>query len=414
MNTFSLIWKYIIDRPLNTLLNVMLLSLGMLIVDLLFVFSQQLDENLSKNTRGIDLVVGAKGSPMQIVLSSVFYVDFPTGNIMLKEVEKLTKNRNVKQVIPLALGDAYNGFRIVGTTISYLDIYEAEIDEGNDWQGELEVIVGAAVAKELKFNVGDEFSGQHGLSGGYKHDHSHYKVAGVLKATGSIIDQLILTSVESVWKVHDDAEEILFIQDTLPKLMSRIVPTVNLNSEDSLKEITSAIIKYRSPMAAMQLPAYINGKTNFQAASPAMETSRLFSIVGVGVDVIEKFAYLIVLVAMLSVFIALYNALKERKYDMAIMRAMGASKTKLFGNLISEGIFTVFIGGALGIIISHGIVELITVIYSNSRAMGLSGAVFYLEELYLLLGIVVVGVVAALIPAFGVYKVDISKILSED
>src|SRR5688572_7096024 len=119
MNLFILVWNYLKARPLNTALNIMLLSLGIAVITILLLFNNQLQQKISENARGIDLVVGAKGSPLQLILCNIFHIDFPTGNINLKEAEKITRNRMVKQAIPLALGDSYQGFRIIGTTLAY-------------------------------------------------------------------------------------------------------------------------------------------------------------------------------------------------------------------------------------------------------------------------------------------------------
>ena len=111
---------------------------------------------------------------------------------------------------------------------------------------------------------------------------------------------------------------------------SKLIPGLDLNSIDSTTQITSLLIQFRSPMGAVMLPRMINQNTSMQAASPAFESARLFSIVGVGVDVVQGFAIIIVIIAALSIFIALYNSLKERKYDLAIMRSMGATQSQLF------------------------------------------------------------------------------------
>jgi putative ABC transport system permease protein len=189
----------------------------------------------------------------------------------------------------------------------------------------------------LQLKVGDTFSSAHGLSKeGHAHDENPFVVTGVLKSTNGPLDNLILTNVSSIWKVHDaHVEDSSNVADTLSS-HSVLVPTAM--AQDSTLEITSLLIKYRNPIAAIQLPRYINGQTNMQAASPAFEAARLFSILGVGVELMTGFAYVLIFISALSIFIALYNSLKERQYDLAIMRSMGASRTKLFVITQLEGI----------------------------------------------------------------------------
>ena len=135
--------KYLWAKPLNLVLNTLLFGLGVGIIVFLMIAQKQLAGNLTNSGKGIDLVVGAKGSPMQLILSSIYQVDYPTGNISLLQVEKLIKNRFVKKAVPLALGDAYNGVRIVGTTSEYLELYNAEISDGKVWSREMEVCLGS-------------------------------------------------------------------------------------------------------------------------------------------------------------------------------------------------------------------------------------------------------------------------------
>ena len=203
MSLWSLVWNYLRARPLNTALNIFLLGLGTAVVTILIIVNHQLQEKISANAKGIDLVVGAKGSPMQLILCNIFHVDFPTGNIPLHEAERIARNRLVKQAIPMALGDSYQGFRIVGTTHEYAELYEAALSDGAWWSAPLEVALGARAAEALGLSVGDEFASNHGLtSAGHAHEGDHFKVSGIMTPSQSVLDHLILTSVESVWHVN--------------------------------------------------------------------------------------------------------------------------------------------------------------------------------------------------------------------
>ena len=204
MNIVKLSWKNIISSPLNTALSLLLMTLGVGIISLIFLLNNQIKQQLQSNLKGIDAVVGSKGSPLQLILSSVYHIDNPTGNIPYKEAVKIENNPLVEQTIPLSFGDSYNGVRIVGTTHQYLDLYEAELSKGRLWEKSLEVTVGSGVAKAHKIKIGDTLYGSHGLvEGGHVHDDYPYSVVGILKPTLSVIDQLILTNTDSVWLVHN-------------------------------------------------------------------------------------------------------------------------------------------------------------------------------------------------------------------
>lgn len=410
MNLFTLIISYLRSRPLNTLLNIVLLSLGIAMITILLLFSNQLEEKISENTKGIDLVVGAKGSPMQLILCNVFHIDFPTGNIKLNEADRLAKHRLVKNAIPMALGDSYQNFRIVGTTQAYAELYKAELKAGDWWNEDMEVVVGATVAKLLNLKLNATFASAHGLSEeGSAHEEHPFIVKGILNPTYSVLDNLILTNVASVWMVHEHGEESEQVKPDSFNA-SRLVPSAF--ASDSTREITSLLIKYRNPIAAIQLPRFINSQTNMQAASPSFEAARLFSILGVGIEALTGFAYVLIFISALSIFIALYNSLKERKYDLAIMRSMGASRGKLLWATQLEGVTLTLCGSVLGVALGHAVLYLFTTFVSESRTAGVSAFIFYKEEMYLLVGSVVLGIICSLIPSFQAYRTDIHKVLA--
>jgi len=385
---------------------------------MLLLFSSQLEDRLSNSSKGIDLVVGAKGSPLQLILCNIFHADFPTGNISLLEAEKLTRNRQVKNTIPLALGDSYDGYRIVGTTPKYTELYEASLQTGEWNNGDLEVTLGSKVAIELGMTTGSTFESQHGLSmDGHSHEDNSFIVTGILNPTQTVLDNLIITNIQSIWKVHDkfmghDADTIALEirNDSIDLKESRLIPGYQL--KDSTVQITSVLIEFRSPMGALQLPRYVNTQTNMQAASPAFETARLFSLVGVGVDVVQGFAFIVIFIAALSIFIALFNALKERKYDLAIMRTMGASRSKLFRSILLEGLWITLLGSLFGFLLGHLTVEMIKIVLPQASQSGITGFTVMIEEFWVFGASLILGILAAIIPALQVFKTDISRTLA--
>ena len=411
MNLLVLSWNYIKSKPLNTLLNTLLMALGIAIILVLILLSTQLDENLKKNQKGIDLVVGAKGSPLQLILANVYHIDFPTGNIKLEEAKNFSRNRLIAQAIPLALGDNYKGFRIVGTNHDFTNLYEASVGEGELWKNNLDVVIGSRVAKDLGLKVGDSFFGAHGLSvADMAHEEMSYHVVGILADNNSVIDNLILTNIESVWAVHEHDEE----EHDHEEVEEGSAYKTGFPEGDEDAEITSMLLKFRSPMGAVTLPRTINANTNMQAASPAFETQRLFSLLGIGVDLLKAFAAIIIIIAGLSIFISLYNALKDRKYDLAIMRSLGASRTKLFFHVILEGVIITILGGVLGFILGHGLTEFLAGLYEKSDDIGLTGMVFVNQEWIVVFISLGIGVFASLIPAVNAYKTDISEVLAKE
>ncbi len=391
MNIIKLSWKNLVAKPLNTGLSILLLMLGVAMISLLLLMSTQLEEQFRKNIRGVDMVVGAKGSPLQLILSAVFQVDNPTGNISLAEAEKLKRNRLVARGIPLSYGDSYRGYRIVGTTSEYLDLYEANLQEGRVWEQSLEVVIGAKIALATGLKVGDEFESAHGLAeGGELHDHSHFTVVGILGRSNSVADQLILTATESIWDVHDHDE-----------------------GEQQDPQITAMLIKFRGPMGVIRLPRMVNESTNMQAAVPSFEMNRLIGLMGVGIDTLNLIAYLVMIVSAISIFISLYNAIKERRYEMALMRSYGATARQLFLMVLLEGVLMTIVGTVLGVMTSRMGLLMVSDLAEESFHFGFNNMTLLTEEYYLFFACLMIGIVASVVPAIQALRIDISRALAD-
>lgn len=403
MSPLKISWKSLWSKPLSTALNLMLVAFGTGILTILLLASKQIADKLENNSKDIDLVVGAKGSPLQLILSSIYYIDFPTGNIPLKEAMELAHSPFVKRAVPLALGDNYNGIRIVGTDSNFVSLYKLKTRQGKFWKNDFETTIGAAVARAEKLKIGDTFKGAHGLSSSTDvHEDHPYIVSGILEPQGNVTDNLILTNIASVWKMHDEHEEEQEHEDGHDHAQ-----------DDQPRELTSLLIQYRSPMSVAMFPRMVNETTNMQAASPAQESTRLFSLIGIGVDTLQWFAVLIMLIAAISVFVNLYNSLKERNYDLAIMRTLGASRTKLFLIVIAEGMMLTLAGTIIGMALGHLVLEFIGSNQESSQAQ-LSGFVLLYDEIYLFAAGIAIGIFAAILPAAQAYRCNISKILAKN
>uniref|UniRef100_UPI0040481E52 ABC transporter permease n=1 Tax=Algoriphagus sp. TaxID=1872435 RepID=UPI0040481E52 len=430
MNLLTLSWKYLSFRPLATGLNVILLAFGLAIITVLLLVQHQFEQKMTRDSVGIDLVVGAKGSPLQLILSSVYHIDFPTGNIKIEEAQRISKSRLVKQVIPLAMGDNVQGLRILGTNHDYLDLYGVKFAAGKAWEKPFEVTLGAESAQILGLKLGDTFSGSHGISvGSHDHDQHAFHVTGILAPSGKVVDRLVLTSIESVWYTHDEGgvaeletttkgEKGSIVEKEKPLdegVDPHLLPVAarGFPTSDQEREVTTLLVRYRNPMAAIQLPRMINSGTSMQAASPAFEMSRLFELLGLGISLLKGLALALVVIAGLSIFIALYNSLKERKYDLAILRTLGASRGQLVTLVFLEGISLTILGAIFGIAFGHGFLALI-VEFASQEVVSLVDPWIFLPEEGLIFGYALaVGIIASLIPAWSAYQTSIAKQLTK-
>ena len=300
---------------MSSILSLALLIFGIGIISLLLQLNSLIKTQMDNNLKGIDMVVGAKGSPLQLILSAVYHIDSPTGNISFEDAKKIKNNRMVGSSIDLLYGDNYKGYRIVGTEEKFLELYNAKIKEGRKWNNPLEVVVGSKIHTKLNISIDDELISSHGLrETGEQHSDQLFKVVGLLEPSNSVIDQLIVTSPESIWDLHDDHDHDEEHEHDHDEEHEHDHDEEHEHDHDD-KEITAMLIKFKSPMNIIQFPRQINENTNLQAAVPSYEISRLFKLFGFGIETLTYLAYLIIIVSGFSLFINLFNSMRERKYE---------------------------------------------------------------------------------------------------
>ncbi len=392
---------YLRERVMSTLLNILLLALGIATIVALLLTLTQAEERMDRDAAGIDLVVGAKGSPLQLILSSVFQLDIPTGNIPLAEADRISAEPAVKRAIPLALGDSYRSYRIVGTSPAYLDLYGASVESGSTWRKPMEVLLGAEVAARTGLILGQSFAGTHGLAeGGGAHANQPFVVAGILKPTGAVIDRLVLTGVESIWQVHDHAPA------------STDAAGKDAPHADEAKEITALLIQYSTPMAAASFPRRVNAISGLQAAAPAMETARLFALLGFGVTALKLFATIMMLCAGLGIFIGLMNALDDRRADLALLRVLGASRGTVFLTILVQGFALGMAGVILGLALGHCGAEWIGRTVAQVHRVQLTGFLWVNAEFWVIGAALGLALAAGVFPAWRAYRDAVPELLS--
>lgn len=449
MNVFKLSWKNLINKPLSLVLSATLFALGVGLISLLLLLNNQLEEKFDKNLAGIDLVLGAKGSPLQLILCNMYHIDAPTGNIDISEARAFLRPDHplISDAVPLSLGDNYQNFRIVGTTPEFLDLYEAKIGKGHLFEMHFDVVVGANVARSLNLNIGDTFFSAHGFDHEeeLEHESDHpFKVKGILEPTGAVIDQLIVTTTPTIWMVHEhgvqadstmhegeedhghagedhdhdheghDHEDGDHDHDHEGHDHNPLAEMYQAPLESYVdKQITSILIRFSARnFRTLSMQRNINENTNLQAATPAIEINRLFSLMGVGLDTLRVLAWVIVFVSGLSIFISLLNSLRDRQYELALMRVMGATRMKLGVLIILEGLMIAVIGYIFGILISHMAVEYLSDYMQDAYRYSLTGKIWLQAETWLFGGCLLVGLVSAMIPAILAIRTDISETLA--
>ncbi|MDB2606894.1 ABC transporter permease [Zobellia sp.] len=423
MNNWKISLKNLIHKPLYAFLSVFSLSISIG----LLLGVQQLDtsiQNQFENGLGaVEMVVGAKGSPLQLVLSSVLHIDNPTGNIAYSEVAKMKKNPLVKEAVPISYGDSYKGHRIVGATLGFAKMYSAELLEGREVESAMEAVLGNDVAQRSGLKLGDTFVSSHGLTENSIEQHEEsFTVVGIYRPTYKVIDRLIVTNLESIWDVHDhDGHE------ETPKKLEHDAHSEhenledhedqhehNLHKEDDDREITSILVSFRNPIGLMTMPRNINSNTDMKAALPKYELERLFRFTGVGVKAISWIAYIILLISSITIFIGLYKMVKERAFDLALMRTYGASNFQLFRVVGFEGILMILVSLLFGFMLSQIGLHFIVNLFKSQFQQDINLTFSVHQILQTLLIVIVIAVVSILLAILPLLKMNISKILSDE
>jgi len=389
MNLLKISFKNISNKPYQAVLTLIMLAMGVALASLLVLVGGALDDSFKKNIRGIDMVVGAKGSPLQLILSAVYQIDSPTGNISLDEANELAKNRFVKKTIQLSYGDSYRGRRIIGTSKDYLDLYEAELASGELFTNSFEAVVGSIVAEENDLKVGDQFFSAHGDDESAEvHGDHPFVVTGVLKKSGSVLDKLIITPPSSVWEVH------------------------SYEGDTSAKEITAMLVTFKNKMGMISMPRVVNQNTSMQAALPSIEVNRLFGLFAIGISTLRIVAMSILVLGAISIFVSMINSLKDRAYEMALIRSMGATKGQVFSMVIIESLTLGFIGILVGLIVSHSGIFALNEIASDQFGISVNLFKVAVAEWAIIAVTLVFCFLAALLPALRTVNIDVSKVLS--
>jgi len=408
MTLFKISWKNILFKPFNSILIIILFALGIGLISFLLLIEKQIQEKFEKNLAGIQMVVGAKGSPLQLILCSMYHIDAPTGNILLKEAAPLMNPNHpiIAKAVPLSLGDSYNGHRIIGTNSYFPTLYNGKVQEGHWCEKEMEAVLGYNVAQNFNLSIGSTFNSAHGLindSLSEKHEHP-FVVKGVFAPTGSVLDELIVTPLESIWAVHDHHDHNS--------------NDLHQSENDSLslenRTITALLIKFKgNNIQSLNFLRNINENTNMQAANPALEINRLYLLMGAGLNAIAWMGWIILFVSGFSVFVALLQGLTDRKKELAMLRILGASPKQLFTLILFEGLILSLIGCLIGLLLSHGFIWAFSGYLRSIYNYNFNTFIVIPEEICLLLGSIIIGIVTAIYPSYKAYRTNMHQTLAE-
>lgn len=425
MKLATVAWKNIMSQPSQLILNLLLFSLGIGLSLYLLLVNDQIKKSLDNNLKGIDMVIGAKGSDLQMIFSSMYHIDNPTGNIKIDDTKAFLREGHplIELSVPISIGDNYAGFRIIGTDESILQLYNVSISNGKFFGASGTVILGYSVARVSGLKIGDHFKSSHGLTSGDDLEHEHdLVVVGVLEPSSSVLDNLILTSNYTIWDVHSndsyDHSHDDHVHGTHDEHHHGHHHT-DLSRDHLLthtdKELTNVLIKFKNNknFQALNLPNNIKKHTPLQAVAPSYAMSVFYDRMGIGFNLISWIAVLISIISCISIGISLYSALRLRKYQLAILRVQGATQSDLLKMVMYEGLLIAILGFIAGVVLAY-LGYLITTGIVESRFQYVWEVFpWHIGVMIFALASLILGLLASLIPAYQAYKLDIHHALAE-
>jgi putative ABC transport system permease protein len=409
---FQFVKTNILSKKLRNFLTIFSIIISIVLIISVSNITKQLKSNVIANAGTYDILIGANGSSTQLILNSMFFYDKPIANINIEYLEKLQKDNRVNLVVPLAMGDNYKGYKIVGTNKDYFN--EKFILKSGEYFNSIgEVVIGSTVAKVTGLRIGDSFTGMHGLTAekGEEeglHDLAHeefvYKVVGILEPSRTPNDTVMFTLVDSVWGVHGIEHEE---EDS-----SQDMADTHMNSkENESKIITALLLKTKGFAQQTVLTKELSGNSDIQAINPAATLRDLLTTLSVGEIIVTVVAYIAISLSVIVLFITMLSSSIERRKDIAILRSLGANRKTVFLMILVETLVITLIGVIFGFALSHLGIGLLGNYSAGAFGIDISGIYFSISEIYILIGAVILSVFAGIIPAIMVYKTDATKYL---
>ncbi|MFB6364084.1 ABC transporter permease [Paenibacillus elgii] len=401
MSLLHIAWRNLMNRRVQTFITVIVVSIGVAMTLSIMMLSAGIKQGIVKASEPFGMIVGSKGSANQLVFNTIFLMDNPLANISLDYYHMLENDPRVTQAIPFALGDNYKGFRLVGTTPSFFALKGKPSDPpyfqlatGRLFDKPFDAVLGAKVAKETGLKVGDRLISGHGMAKSLQHDEGHknhpYTVVGILHSVSAPSDQGIYVSMDSYWISHEQVEE--------------------QKHDEEEHGVTAALVKPRSYADLMKMYQEINQGKEAQAVFPGQVIAKIFDMMGSGEQILNYISYVVLGMAGLTVVLALYGSTVERRRTVAILRAIGASRSAVVTIVLIESVLVVVFGCVLGTALGGGLTWLLSDYIGSQISVTVSVAYSW-DVAAVIGGVALLGMFAGILPAVSAYRTETARYL---
>jgi putative ABC transport system permease protein len=416
MAILSLAWKSLLNRRFTALLTVISIALSVALLVGVERLRTEARESFSNTLSGTDLIVGARSGPVQLLLYAVFRIGDATNNISWESYQDIAAHPKVAWTVPIALGDSHRGFRVLGTTPAYFEHYryarnrELEITEGQEFADLYDAVLGAEVAEDLGYSIGDSIIVAHGASdvSFARHDDKPFQVVGVLARTGTPVDRTVHVSLEAIEAIHVDW------QSGAP------IPGVSMSAEQARamdltpKAITAALVGLKSKIATFQMQRFVNDypEEPLSAILPGVALSQLWNLIGIAENALLIVSAFVVVVGLFGMLTALLTSLNERRREMAILRSVGARPGHVFALIMGEALVLTLLGVLFGLSLLYLLLIVGQPIIESRFGLFIEIGGLSTHEWILLGAVVAAGFLVGSIPSYRAYRLSLADGLS--
>ena len=446
MSLWKIAWRSIQQRALASWLTAISMALGVSLVVTVLVIHQVVDHSFRRSAQGYDLIVGAKGGQLELVLNTTYYIGRPIENIPYSCFKEFLPGgryeTSVEKAIPICMGDNYQGFLVIGTVperftdLKYLDGRAYEFAAGRNIQANnfYEAVIGAQVARKTGLNVGGELKPTHGTGKG-GHQHRPFKVVGVLAQTGTPVDRAAYVNIEGFYHLegharhvksgeagheeHHDAKpaghdakkhDAHHEHDEHDEHDEHLDP--DQPAPESVRRVTAILVCVK-PARLLSLAKLVNEDPLTQSAMPVQVMTELLSgLIGNVQLLLLMLAVLVVVVAGIGILVSIYNSMNDRRREIAIMRALGARRWIVMMIILLESILLSLGGGAIGVVLGHGLIGAMAPTILEYTGVVVSPLQFTWAELVLIPGLVALAAAVGYLPAAIAYRTDVAGSLT--
>ena len=417
MHIFLLAFNSILNRKFTLALTVLSISLSIMLLLGVERLRNDAQESFANTISGTDLIVGARSGPVQLLLYSVFRIGNPTNNISWKSYEEIQSQQLVDWTIPLSLGDSHRGFRVLGTDLNYFRHYHytgdrnLEFSEGGAFSDVYDAVIGADVAENLKYHIGQEIILAHGTGevSFVKHENKPFRIVGILQRTGTPVDRTVHVRLEGIEAIH-----IGWKNSSEKSLGKTSEAQLGINKDRLLslqpKTITAMLVGLKSRITAFRMQRFINDypEEPLLAVLPGVALQELWDLMAIGQHALFVISLMVVLVGITGMMTAILTSLNERRREMAVLRSVGAQPWHVFALFVGESGAIMAFAALIGLAALY-IVQLIAQpIIQTQLGLFLPIHPPSSHELMLLAIACGAGLIAGLIPAYRAYRYSLT------